>query len=246
MTRPTGIHTVVRAIATSAFPIMLALAVVLLPACGVLRPKEDPTRSFVLRSTAKRSASGSHSNLIFSVGPTVVADYLDHKEIVSATGSNELDLAEFSVWAEPLDRAISQVVAKNLGELLNSARVFPFPEVDVFKYDYKVGFWVKRFERDASGSVAFDCSWALGGMPGSGGKIVSRLFKTTVPVDGNADDYGAIAAAMSEALERLSEEVHREIVKLPTKSTLDEDKTSPDRDESEEGDDPAKVDVDPS
>jgi uncharacterized lipoprotein YmbA len=246
MTRPTGIHTIVRATAKPALPIMLALAAVLLPACGILKPKADPTRNFVLRSTAERSASGSHSNLLISVGPTVVADYLDHKEIVSATGSNELDLAEFSVWAEPLDRAISQVVAKNLGEMLNSARVLPFPAVDVLKYDYKVGFWVKRFERDASGSVAFDCSWALGGMPGSGGKIVSRLFKTTVPVDGNADDYGAIAAAMSEALKSLSEEVHREIVKLPTKSVLDEDKASPDKDESDESDDPAKVDVEPS
>ena len=197
--------------------IPIALTVVLLPSCGALKPKEDPTQHFVLRPTAAPGGSTtSHSNLTISVGPTLVPAYLDRVQMVSAgASSNQLKVDEYEIWAEPLDRAISRVLADNLSRRMKAPRVVPYPDLDLTKYDYRVAIWVKRFERDTSGEIVLDCAWGIGGMPGSDLPMVNKTSRITVPGPADPADSSGLAAAMSEALAKLSEDVRRQLLKMP-------------------------------
>ncbi len=194
-----------------------ALLLLLLPSCGVLKPREDPTEHFVLRATAADGpARSAHSDLVLSVGPALVPGYLDRVQIVTGVPGNRLAVDEYEIWAEPLDRAICRVVSDNLSRRLGSSRVFPFPDVDLTRYDYRVAFWIRRFERDASGEVVLECSWGITGMPGSDAARVSESSSITVAAPADPADFSGLAEAMSAALGQLSEEVGRALVKLPT------------------------------
>ena len=204
--------------------IPIALAAILLPSCGVLKPKEDPTKHFVLRPTAAPSgASSAYSKLTISVGPTLVPAYLDRVQMVSAGAGNQLKVDEYEIWAEPLDRAISRVLADNISRRINNPRVVPYPDLDLNKYDYRVAIWVKRFERDASGEIVLDCAWGIGGMPGSDLPSVNKTSRITVTGPADPADSSGLAAAMSEALAKLSEEVRKQLLKMPLPEPEEED-----------------------
>jgi uncharacterized lipoprotein YmbA len=193
-------------------------AAIFTPSCGVLKPKADPSEHFLLRPVVTGGAvKSAHSDLVISVGPTLVPGYLDRINIVTMASENKLVVEEFDLWGEPIASAISRVVAENLSRRLGSAKVVPFPDVDLNTYDYRVAFWVRRFESDGSGTVVLDCSWGIAGMPGTDGPRVSESSSIKIPVgaSGEPKDFSALAAAMSEALAKLSEEVRRSLLKMP-------------------------------
>lgn len=190
--------------------------------CVLFPPSDDPSQYYVLASLDDSGDSkqlASKSELVVLVGPVTIATYLDRNQIVSRKSTNELEIAEFHVWGEPLDEGISRVVTRNLTQLLDSSTVNA--EIDLVEFDYRVGLHINQFEATEKGMVALDCSWRISGAPGSGIKKTSHASRITVPVDspvvpasGEDQTREATAAAMSEAVNRLSVEIAGELVKL--------------------------------
>lgn len=195
-------------------PACLCLCLLLLTGCGALTPQKDPTRHFVLTSSTLPKQLTA-SDLAVGVGPVTLPGYLDHKEIVTAGPSNHLTLADFHVWAEPLDKALSRVVANNLSQILGSPAIVPFPEADV-KPDYRISIIVRRFEMVAQGRVHLDASYTIESSSGSerNGSAHSRTI--TIGVN-RPDDYSAVVAAMSEAAGELSSTMARDLLALHRK-----------------------------
>jgi uncharacterized lipoprotein YmbA len=146
--------------------------------------------------------SGSTS---ITIGPVSLPKYLKKQQIVTRSGSNELQLAEFDRWAGKIEEDIGRVVAENLAQLLSSDRVFSYQASDTFDAaDYTVEMAITRFDGSLGGSVQLDASWAILDVQKNmvKGITASHIIE---PISGAT--YGDMVAAQSRALALLSREL---------------------------------------
>ena len=172
------------------------------------------TKFYVLtpaaRTTAKPPAGQGHLNV--GVGPIELPSYLDRPQFVSRTPGNELELAEFNQWAEPLQDGFMRVLGENLSRMVPTDRVTLFPWRRADAVDYQVVVQVIRFEASTEGEASLDARWSIARGDGKSA-LVSK--KSSYRAAGKAGDHDALAAAMSETLHELSREIARAIQSLP-------------------------------
>ena len=189
--------------------IIYLFPVLLLAACGVLRPVKDNTVSHLLNSTvAERSITGSSPTI--AITRPSLPGYLDRQQLVSRSSDGRVIMNSNHLWAEPLDAGISRVTAMNLARLVNSLNIQPVETFVTMDYDRLLEIRISRFEPDASGNLIFECSWKL--QPVSGRVTNTRPFRAQIAIGGDASPASAQDAritAMNEALERLAREIAR-------------------------------------
>ena len=161
------------------------------------------TRMYVLDPTVP-ATSGSRSELAIGVGPTSLPERLDRPQILTRTGSQEVEIAEFEHWAEPLDKAFPRVLAENLANATGSDRVSVYPWSRSVPIDVQVEVSVSRFETEADGSVTLAARWRLIG-PGRREILPTRAssYSETPASDSTADRVDALGRALG----RLSRDV---------------------------------------
>ena len=186
-----------------------------LAGCSPLRPKEDPTQYYVLKAKSTGSLT-SGPKLAVGVGPATIPGYLERDEIVTAGAASNLQVAEFHIWAEPLDKAVIHVVARNMSQLLNSPAVVPFPDADA-KVDYKTEIVIRRFEMGADHKVHLEASYFVESSPRSDEKGTSRSRSIVVGVS-QPESHDAIVDAMSVALAELSKSIARDVLTVSRQS----------------------------
>ncbi len=175
----------------------------------------EPTRFFILSPTAgglhdKPALSGGDYTSV-GVGPVEIPDYLNRPQLVLRKALNEIELAEFSHWAEPLDRSISRILTENLCELLCADAFSIFPWRGPSQPDYRAAVDVVRFDGDLGAAVTLVARWSIFGDKGKE-PLSAGTFQHTSPVD--APSYESLIAAYNAALEALSRELAAEIRSL--------------------------------
>ena len=183
-------------------------AVVLISACGLLASgcSSPPTRFYVLSTLpeATPASAAAGRDVAVGVGPLELPDYLDRPQIVTRSGQNELSLAEFDNWAEPLKDNTTQVLAENLAVLLPSKKIATYPWRRSTAIDFQVAVKVTRFDHTLGGETVLSARWSILG--GDGGKeLLSRESRYTERPSG--DSYSATVAAMNRALAQFSRDV---------------------------------------
>jgi len=182
----------------------LVVAWIAIAGCG----SSPPTYFYLLSAQAEgplARAGGSRERArVIAVGPVELPLYLDRPQIVSRSASNELRLAEFHRWAEPLEENFANVLVENLTRLAGSENVYRFPGLDTPPVDARVAVRVIRFERDASGPCVLVARWMVsdaGGAPqltvkrGDETPQTAHRFEASAPVEGESP--AAVVAAMS-------------------------------------------------
>lgn len=161
-----------------------------------------PTRYYVL-APMPESAPAAGREIAVGLGPVELPDYLDRPQIVTREGQNELNLAEFDQWGEPLQDNVAQVLAENLAALLPSRKVAVYPWKRSNPVDVQVSVKVIHFERREGGEAFLSVRWSLN--DGSGKELASRESRYSERASG--DGYGATVAAMNRALLRFSRDL---------------------------------------
>lgn len=188
---------------------------VLLPACGT----SQPTKYYLLSPSEPDTVpAGSRRELVIGVGPVSLPSYLNRREMVSRTGSNELDVAAFHQWAEPLQESLIRVVSEDLGRRLGTENVIQLPVKrsirSALPIDYQVVIGVERFEKMPNGEAVLDARWIILGHD----KSVLLLRRSEYKQMPAADTYAAQAAAQSRLLSQLGEEIAAAIEGLGEKN----------------------------
>ena len=171
--------------------------------------KSSPTRFYVLNAlvTPEREAKAQAGEPCISlgVGPVTVSDYLDRPQIVTRITANELKLADFDHWAEPLSQMVSRVLADNLASLLCTKTVVVFPWKGAVPVDFQVEVGIIRLDGGLGSNVVLDAQWMAFGMEDTKKLLVSRKANFTVPAEGPG--YQALVSAQSRAIAELSREI---------------------------------------
>lgn len=204
----------------------LALSLALLAACArPLGGESAPNRYYVLsalpQAAGETPAAAARSAPAVGIGPVTLAQYLNHKRIATRDAQNRLTLADFDLWAAPLDEEIASVLAENLTAMIPTDRVLLLGRSGNVPIDYRVKVDIARFERNASGKVVLIARWTVLDAANRkelafGRSVIDKpLTAAAPPADETAPagrpaaaaEYEAIVRAMSDALADLSREI---------------------------------------
>jgi uncharacterized lipoprotein YmbA len=182
--------------------------------CAIFSPRPDTTKFYVLTPVtppdSTTSASSATSRLAIGLGPIKFPAYLEHPEVITRVASNRLDLASNDRWAEPLDESFRRVLAANLGVLLGTDQVMPFPWDLSTPTDYKIEVNVARFERDGSGGTQLLGDWVI--RDGRSNRILMSQQANFAESDGSGVE--SAAAALSADLSDLSKQLADAVIEL--------------------------------
>src|SRR5262249_14826758 len=171
----------------------------------------DPTKYYVLSPATRREPlpAASASSVAVGIGPVLVPGYLDRVQIVTRDANDQVSVAMYDRWAEPLEVGIAQVLADNLGAQMGSERiaVFPWRGGIARVLDYQVAVVVLRFEGWPGGQATLDARWRLVGKDGQELALRRSTIKEPVPESG----YQALVQGMNRSLSSLAREIAAEI-----------------------------------
>ena len=183
----------------------LLLLLLLLSACG----SSPPVRYYGLNAIESIAVNDPDGSPVIAMGPFRMPEYLNRSQMVTYGANSELLVDDLSRWAEPLDDAVHRILASNVDILLTSAAVVAYPAAALLDVDYRLVGRIARFNADQSGLVVLEMQWAAGDSDGN-----QLLAPTRKRYDSQATDAGSpgsIARAMSEALEKASRDIAKEI-----------------------------------
>ncbi len=204
------------------FRVPLVLMLLALPACSFFG-EQPPTQFFVLSAAAETGAIApveasreasreSAGEVAVGVAPVEFPEYLNRREVVTRSSSNELVINRYYQWASPLRGDFERVLAANLGAMIPTRRATVLPFRRAFPLDYEVRMSVDRFERLADGTVVLDARWAV--LAQANEKAIT-IEDASIRIQRVANDYPSIVAAMSRAIADLSRKVADNIRAAP-------------------------------
>jgi uncharacterized lipoprotein YmbA len=179
----------------------LAASALALSACGSTPPSRFYTLEAVPAALQPDAVAGP---LAVDVGPVVLAEGLDRAQMVTRVGPNEVELHEYSRWAEHLEDNVARVLAEDLSVALGTQRVGTLPGAETREDSWRVSVNVLRLESGADGQSLLVARWRLF-KPGASTPALTRksAFSTTLPTH----DAGGMAAALSADLDALAKEI---------------------------------------
>ena len=185
---------------------LLVYAAVTVLLAGCLGPGTTrPTRLFVLNATAAPSAMGVEaSDLRLGVGRITLPEVLNRPQIITRTSANKVRMADFSQWAEPLEKSIPRVLSENLSRLTGTDQVSVYPWPTQMELDLRVEIAVIRFESDTAGEVSLVARWRLIRGNGSQAHPLQVSTHSETAADRSVEE---VVAAMSRALASLSRDI---------------------------------------
>lgn len=164
-----------------------------LPDYYVLTPEKGSTRVAV-----------ALSDLSLGLGPITIPETINRPNIVTPLDSNQLEVAEYHRWSEPLIENISRVVITNIADRLGVNKLYAYPWLGN-QIDYQVRIDVLQMIGTPTDEVYLQVRWQLltGEKPRQ--LLDTRISEYRVPVAG--EGYSAMVAAYSQAVSLLSDEI---------------------------------------
>jgi uncharacterized lipoprotein YmbA len=164
----------------------------------------DPVQYYVLTSQAELGdAASSATEFSVGVGPVSLPDYLHRPQLVTRLSDTELQIDDFSRWAEPIEAGFMRLLRENLSVALG-ASVQEYPWYSTRAPTLAVSVDVVRFELTAAGTAVLICRWEI-----SRAATRERLFTKQSVITEPADSVVSVSVA---ALSRVMDQLSREIV----------------------------------
>ena len=178
---------------------------------GLGGPGDAPSRAGA--STA-RSQVAEPGALGIGVGPIILPGYLDRTQIVTRTRGDQVEIAMFHRWAEPLEGGIARILAEEIGARVPTERIvmFPWRGVVARVLQYQVVVAVMRFDGRPGGDVTLDARWRI--LDRDGAELVFK--RSTVIEVAPGPGFEPMVGAMTRALVTLGREIAAEIRAMPS------------------------------
>jgi len=173
-------------------------------------PQDDPTRYFVLTKPAI-AATAPAGELRIGLKTVSLEGYLKHREIVTRSGPNEVQFADYRRWAEPLDVAVSRSLRASLlnGSGIGQVYAEPFP-LDQAR-DLDVSVEIVRCEAEVAPGGHYTASLTAlieVSTAGATPHVVARRLFTAAPAAWDGSDYDKLAGLLSKDVADLGSEVY--------------------------------------
>jgi hypothetical protein len=170
------------------------LAVVFLAGCG-----SSPKTNFYTLSVAPARTGHASISAPVQLAAVHIPPSLDRRQMVRLTNANSVAISETDRWSAPFDEMVRSVLSQDLAAQWPNGMVV-LPQAPAPPGTRPLVVTIAQFGPDAGGTVRLSGSWAL--VDGTSG-VVRREHNFEFDA-GPAENASATAAAMSQALGRLS------------------------------------------
>jgi len=188
---------------TVRFPtLMLALVTIAALAVSTGCGSSPKTNFYVLDSTAERAPITT--DLRIGIGPVTLPPYLDRTAIVSRSSGTTIDVADFDLWAEPLEGAFARTLAEDISRLFGTEAVFVHPWGTTMKVIFRVPVRVIRFDSSPNGDATLVALWRI--LDDQQMELVGPQ-RSVISIDATDAAFPASATALSHAITTLSKEI---------------------------------------
>jgi hypothetical protein len=143
-------------------------------------------------------------NPAVGIGPIQIADYLNQSKIVTRSGDNRLQPAEYDQWAGSFKDNLTHVLADNLGFLVPTERIYLYPWRTSLPIDYQVVVDIIRCDGRLGEAVKLVARWSL--LSGEDKEVLATR-RSSIEEMVNGSDFDALVAAQSRALAELSRQI---------------------------------------
>ncbi len=173
-------------------------------ACASNAPSRFYVLSPLIGTDGEPEMASDKHQVAIGIGPVELPAYLDRQQIVTRVSPNELHLAGFNEWAEPLNDNFTRVLMENLSVLLSKDLFTIFPFRDSESIDYQVGVEIIRFDGRLGGDASLMTRWSIFGKDD---KKLLLTRKSNFKKATGGPGYEALVAAQSKTVEALSREI---------------------------------------
>lgn len=147
----------------------------------------------------------SEKSQTISLRLTQFPAYLDRPQIVTHQSANQLKLAEYDRWAEPLRDNFSRVLTRNIGGLTPGSKVLQLPQrQSPQRIDYQIELDIIRFDIDEFNKGRLIAQWTIRRTNDSS-DFITKMSDIAIVMD-NAG-YDSKVSTLNTAIFRLSEEM---------------------------------------
>jgi len=178
---------------------VMVLTLVLLGGCG-----SSPKSSFyTLSSVRPQEPVDTGTPVAITIGIVTVPDIVDRPQLVLRVDANQVSLAEFDRWADPLKSQIRRVIVADLALQFPGTLVSGSPQNVDQASTYHVSFDVQSFESMPGEAASVSVLWSV--RPPKPGTPLSGRTVAREPTGVGGDD--ALVAAHSRALATVSRDI---------------------------------------
>ena len=147
-------------------PTYVAITLLSLALAGCLGGPSPPTNFYMLspmgQTQAGATAATAEGRIRIGLVTVAVPEYLNRNQIVVNLNDTIYQLAEFDLWAEPLNENLTRVLEENLTYLLQSHLIDVFMASDSsIPADYLLEVDVLRLDGNLGDQVTLVAQWAL-------------------------------------------------------------------------------------
>ena len=187
-------------------PTYVAITLLSLALAGCLGGPSPPTNFYMLspmdQTQAGATAATAEGRIRIGLVTVAVPEYLNRNQIVVNLNDTIYQLAEFDLWAEPLNENLTRVLEENLTYLLQSHLIDVFMASDSsIPADYLLEVDVLRLDGNLGDQVTLIAQWALLDAE-EDDLIVMRRSQYQEPTADNT--YKELVLAKSRTIEKLS------------------------------------------
>jgi uncharacterized protein len=190
--------------------VSVSIAGVALAGCAT----SPATRFYVLTPLSPNAAAPNDAawrpvseRITIGVRAVDLPDELDRPQIVTRTGPNRVQFAEFDRWSASLRDSVMQLIATNLSTLLPGEQLAVYPWSPGTVVDREVIVEVTRFDGALGGECALQARWRVIARRGTPSVIYGQSTLTAP----SGADYPALVATQSRLVGALSAEIARAI-----------------------------------
>ena len=174
-----------------------------------------PSRFYVLSSLTgtggEPEMASDKRRVTIGVESVELPAYLDRQQIVTRVSANELHLAGFDEWAEPLGDNFTRVLMENLSILISPNSFIILAARGPEPTDYRVQVEVTRFDGRLGGDASLLARWTIFGKDD---KKIFLTRKSSFKEATGGPDYKALVAAQNRTVEAFSREIAGAIKRL--------------------------------
>ena len=175
-----------------------------LTGCGTSTPSKFYMLNSITSPVDRPPLAENERPVSVGVGPVEFAAYLDRHQIVTRINENEVDLAMFHEWAEPLKDNFIRVFVENLSALDSRGLFAVYPTRGPAPINFQLEIEIARLDGQLGGDVLLVARWTIF-RGGSNEMLFTK--KSTIREPAESPDYRSLVAAESRAVEALSREV---------------------------------------
>lgn len=151
---------------------------------------------------AARAEKSEADALRVSLWQVSIPDLVDRPQLVLRSGGNQVEIADFHRWAEPLRFGIARALAEGLATQSEGRWVAVAGQPAGFTPQVRVSVDVQKFEAILGERVIVDMLWSVRPVSGD-----ARVGRSTVEEPVSSRDHAGIAAAYSRALARVAQDI---------------------------------------